>query len=68
MGGQCRLKKNIPRFQAVVSLMLLSKNLLFSTLGSQITNDFVWKSKAGHPFIYLKFCPAILTHNLICKY
>jgi len=55
MGGQCRLKKNIPGFQAAVSLMLLSKNLLFSTLGSQITNDFVWKSKAGNPFIHLKF-------------
>jgi len=27
------------------------KNLLFRTLGSQITNDFVWKSKAAiHSF------------------
>jgi len=26
---------------------MLSKNLLFSTLGSQITKDFVWKSKAA---------------------
>jgi len=37
----CRLKKNIPGLQAEVSLMLLSKNLLLSTLGFQITNDFV---------------------------
>jgi len=30
-----------------VSLLLLSKNLLFRTLGSQIINDFVWKSQTG---------------------
>jgi len=42
----CRLKKTIPELQAKVSLMLLSKNLLFSTLIYQITNDFVWKAQA----------------------
>jgi len=30
---------------AAVFLMVLSKNLLLTTLGSQITKDFVWKSK-----------------------
>jgi len=43
----CRLTKTIPKLQAEVSLMMLSKNLLLSTLGSQITKDFVWKSKAA---------------------
>jgi len=53
MAGLCKLEKNIPRTQAAVSLMLLSKNLLFSTLGSQITKDFVWKSKAAiHSFTF----------------
>jgi len=42
-----QVEKTIPGFQEAVCLMLLSKNLLFRTLGSQITNDFVWKSKAG---------------------
>jgi len=42
----CRLTKTIPGMQAAVSLMLLSKNLLLSTLGSQITHDFVWKAQA----------------------
>jgi len=35
MTGLCRLKKNILGSQAAVSLMLLSKNHLFVTLGSQ---------------------------------
>jgi len=35
----CRLTKTIPKLQAEVSLMMLNKNLLFSTLGSQITNN-----------------------------
>jgi len=48
-------------------MMLLSKKLLFSTLVSQITNDFVWKSKAGNLLIYLNFCLATLSHNLRCK-
>jgi len=41
----CRLKKTIPELQAEVSLMMLSKNLLFSTLSFQITIDFVWKAQ-----------------------
>jgi len=52
MAGLCKLKKNILGTQAAVSLMVLSKNLLFSTLGSQITKDFVWKSKDGNPLIH----------------
>jgi len=39
MGGQCGLKKSIPGFQDSESLMFLSKNLLFRTLGSQITKE-----------------------------
>jgi len=35
MGGQRRLKKNIPGFQGTVLLIFLSKNLLFRALGSQ---------------------------------
>jgi len=51
MEGRCRLKKTIPELQAEVSLMMLSKNLLFNTVGFQITYDFVWKSKAAiHSF------------------
>jgi len=46
--GEVRLRKNIPRLQYAVSLMLLSKNLLFSTLGSQIMSDFVWKAQAKY--------------------
>jgi len=42
----CRLTKTIPGLLAAVSLMLLSKNLLFSTLIFQITNGFVWKALA----------------------
>jgi len=61
------VEKNITVFKDAVSLMLLSKKLLFSTHGSQITNDFVWKSKAGNLFIYLNFCQATLSYNLRCK-
>jgi len=39
MEEHCRLTKTIPGLQAAVSLMLLNKNLLLSTLGSQITID-----------------------------
>jgi len=39
-----------------MSLMFQSKNLLFITLGFQITNDFVWNSQTGSPLIYHKFC------------
>jgi len=42
MEGQCRLKKSIPGFQDTLSLMFLIKDLLFRTLGSQITNELVW--------------------------
>jgi len=42
----CRLTKTIPELQPAVSLMMLNKNLLFSTLIFQITNDFVWKAQA----------------------
>jgi len=47
-----RLKKNILITKAAVSLMMLNKNLLHSTLGSQITKDFVWKSKDGNPLLH----------------
>jgi len=48
-----QVEKNILGTQAAVSLMLLGKNLLLSTLGSQITKDFVWKSKAAiHSFTF----------------
>jgi len=50
-----------------VPVVVEQKKLLFSTLGSQVTNDFVWKSKAENPLIHLKFCQASLSHNLICK-
>jgi len=45
-GRAVHVEKKIIGSQAEVSLMLLSKNLLLSTLGSQITNDFVWKAQA----------------------
>jgi len=49
----CRLTKTIAGLQAAISLMMLSKNVLLSTLGSQITKDFVWKSKAAiHSFTF----------------
>jgi len=35
------------KFQAAVSLMMLNKNLLYSTLGFQITNDWVEKNIPG---------------------
>jgi len=35
VGVEGGLKKNIPGYQGAVSLMLLSKNMLFVTLGSQ---------------------------------
>jgi len=44
MAGLCKLKKNILWAQAAVSLMLLSKNLLFMKLGSQ---GNMYKSKLG---------------------
>jgi len=47
MGGEGRLKKHTPGFEVAVCLMMLSKNLLFKTLGFQITNDFVWNSLTG---------------------
>jgi len=43
----CRLTKTKPELQAAVSLMMLSKNLLFSTLIFQKTNDFVWKAQTN---------------------
>jgi len=46
IGRQSWLEKHIPSKDAA-PLMLLSRNLLFSTLGFQITNDFVWKSQTG---------------------
>jgi len=67
-GKALQVEKNIPGLQAAVSLMLLSKNLLFSTLSSQITNDFVWKSHARyHSLIHFKFCQPTLSHNLSCN-
>jgi len=56
VGGEARLKKNIPGFQDAVFLMLLSKNLHFMTLGSQITSDFAWKSQTWLPLNNPKFC------------
>jgi len=48
-----QVEKKYPRDSGVVSLMLLGKNMLLSTLGSQITKDFVWKSKAAiHSFTF----------------
>jgi len=64
MGGW---KKISPGFQAAVSLVLFSKNLLFKTLVPQITNDFVWKSKAGYGLTHHKFCQATLSHSFRCK-
>jgi len=62
----CRLTKTIPGLQAAISLIMLNKNLLFSTLGSQITKDFVIKSKACNLLIYLNFDQATLNHILRC--
>jgi len=62
-----QIEKNITKFQAAVSLIMWSKNLLFSLLSYQISNDFVSKSKAGNPLIHLNFCQATLTHNLRWK-
>jgi len=48
-----QVEKNVLGTQAAVSLMVLSKNLLLSTLGSQIAKDFVWKSKVAiHSFTF----------------
>jgi len=55
MAGLFRLKENILGTQAAVSLMLLSKNLLFSTLIYQITNDFIWKAQVKHNSFTLNF-------------
>jgi len=55
MVGLFRLKKNILGNKAAVSLMMLNKNLLYSTLGFQITKDFVWKSKAAIDTFTLNF-------------
>jgi len=44
MEGLCRLKKNILGSKAAVSLMLLSKTLLFMTLGSHRN---MYESKLG---------------------
>jgi len=66
-GTSGTLHPNIPGFQCTVVLMFLCKTLLFSTLCSQISKDFVWKSKGGDPLISLKFCQATLSHNLRCK-
>jgi len=52
MAGLCKSKKNIVGTQSAVSLMVLSNNLLFNTLGSQITKDCVWKSKDGNPLLH----------------
>jgi len=46
----CRLTKTIPGLQAAVSLMLLSKNLLFMTLGSQRN---MYKSKSPYEIFKL---------------
>jgi len=66
-GRALHVEKNIPGLQAEVSLMMLSKNLLFNTLGFQITNDFVRKSNAGNLLIYLNFCQATLNHNIYAR-
>jgi len=52
MAELCRLKKH-----PMVSLMLFCKNLLSSTIGSQIINLL----------IYLNFCLETLSHNLRSK-
>jgi len=62
-----QVEKNIIGSQAAVSLMVLSKNLLFSPLGFQISNDFDWKSKVGNPLIHFKFSQATLSHILRSK-
>jgi len=54
-------------FQDAVSMMLLSKKLLFSTISSQIMNDFVWKYITWNLLINLKLCKTTLSHNLRCK-
>jgi len=66
-GRAIRVEKNISGCQDAVSMMMLSKKLRFSTLGSQILNYFVWKLKAGNLLIYLNFCLATLFYNLRCK-
>jgi len=55
MSGLCKLKKNNLGTQAAVSLMLLSKNLLLSTLGSLITKDFIWKPHSRYHSFTLDF-------------
>jgi len=47
--------------------MQCPKKLLNITVGSQIANDFVWKSKAVNQIIYIDFCQVTFAHNLICK-
>jgi len=59
-----RLTKTIPGLQAAVSLMMLDKNLLFITLGSQITFDFVWKTQARLHSFTLNFVK--LLYRIIC--
>jgi len=50
-----QVEKNVLGSKAAVTLMVLSKNLLLSTLGSQITKDFVWKLKAAIQSFTLNF-------------
>jgi len=54
-GSALQVENNILGCQAAVSLMLLSKNLLFSTLGSQITKDFVWIKLKIHLILSIYF-------------
>jgi len=67
MEGQCRLVKKHPRVSNCSVSDVVKQKSDFSTLGSQITNDFAWKSKAGNTLIQLKFFQATLSHNLSYK-
>jgi len=54
-GEEGALKNKQTRVSGCRMLDDIWKNLLFITLGSLITNDFVWKSKAGNPLIHFRF-------------
>jgi len=62
-----RVEKTFLGFQDTVSLMFLSKNLLFRTLGSQIQMNLFGSHKLSYTFILLKFCQETLSDILRCN-
>jgi len=64
VGGKGGLKKKFRVSGCSVPDVVKQKSAFHHTCVSQVKNDFVGKLKAGNLLIQLKFCPAILSHNL----